>query len=45
MFGSRQAARQCTRGDIYVMNRNDLAEIQFLTARQFNHITRTHEQL
>jgi SAM-dependent methyltransferase len=31
--------------DIYVMNRNYLAEIQLLTARQFNYITVEHEQL
>jgi hypothetical protein len=31
--------------DIYVMNRNYLAEIQQLTAHQFNYITVEHEQL
>lgn len=31
--------------DIYVMNRNYLAEIQRLTAHQFNYITLEHEQL
>ena len=31
--------------DVYVMNRNYLAEIQQLTANQFNYITVEHEQL